>query len=101
MDFSLAHVKERYQASIADRRVSLHAILAEMLGTGIVVLVGTSAVQFTRDALEIAKLITQAQHQSPTPVSDRAPPRSLHPTWISCCSPQPRIPRHQPQIQTA
>lgn len=66
--FSLAHLKERYRASMADRQVSLHAILAEMLGTGIVVLVGTSALQFTRDALDLTKVITQSPYNDPVSV---------------------------------
>lgn len=70
MHFSLSHVKERYTASVADRSVSLHALLAEMLGTGIVVVVGTSAVQFSRDALNLSKVLTQS------PFNDRAPPRT-------------------------
>jgi hypothetical protein len=49
LDFS--ELKERYRSMISDRRVSIHATLAEMLGTGIVVLIGTSAVQFANDAL--------------------------------------------------
>lgn len=71
MRFSLAHVKERYKASVADRSVSLHAPLAEMLGTGIVMVVGTSAVQFSRDALNLAKVINQS------PFNDRAPLRTI------------------------
>lgn len=68
MHFSLSHVKERYTASVADRSVSLHALLAEMLGTGIVVLVGTSAVQFSRDALNLTKVLTQSPFNDPVSV---------------------------------
>lgn len=66
MDFSLSHIKQRYRESMADRSISIHATLAEMLGTGIVVLVGTSAVQFSQDALDLTKVITQSPFNNRT-----------------------------------
>jgi hypothetical protein len=47
--FDIEHIKERYRKQIADRSISIHATLAEMLGTGMVVLIGTSTIQMTGD----------------------------------------------------
>lgn len=50
--YNLTHLKERYRAVITDRSVNLHATLAEMLGTGMLVLIGTGAVQLATDATD-------------------------------------------------
>eukprot|EP00892_Ulva_mutabilis_P009225 jgi/Ulvmu1/6675/UM030_0006.1 len=68
MEISLTHIKERYRSSMADRSMSIHATLAEMLGTGIVVLVGTSATQFSQDALDLTKAMTGSPFNDPVSV---------------------------------
>ena len=45
---------------IADKSVSIHATLAEMLGTGMVVLIGTAAVQLSTEATEAQAAVAQA-----------------------------------------
>lgn len=47
--FDLSHLKDRYRKMITDRSVNLHASLAELLGTFIVVLIGTGAIQLGRE----------------------------------------------------
>jgi hypothetical protein len=49
--FDFTELKERCRSTITDRRVNYHATLGEMVGTGMVVFIGTSAVQFANDAL--------------------------------------------------
>lgn len=39
--FDMSHLKGRYQAMIKDRSVKLHATISELIGTGIVVFIGT------------------------------------------------------------
>ena len=54
--FNLSHLKERYSAMVSDKSVSIHATLAEMLGTGMVVLIGTAAVELSNDTQALSAL---------------------------------------------
>lgn len=51
---------------LTDRSVSVHATLAELLGTGMLVLIGTGAVQQATDASAAKGLIDRAPPASPS-----------------------------------
>jgi hypothetical protein len=55
----LGQLKSRYRG-IGSTKVSIHATLAELLGTGIVVLVGTASVQLTSDATALDMKLSQS-----------------------------------------
>lgn len=50
----MSALKDRYQAIMSDKSMNIHATLAEALGTGILVLIGTSAVAHGEDNFTVA-----------------------------------------------
>jgi hypothetical protein len=87
--FDFTKLKERYRLMISDRRVNIHATLGEMLGTGMVVFIGTSAVQFASDALANSASPDIGAHLQPIDGFLFAPPHlcrrntpSFHGTFV-------------------